>query len=76
MRADVGKQAAYEARQRDGVALYPVPPLGRARLTRWRVWDGSLRAPRLTAQPVKLWIPWQKKSLSPIALRSGPRATK
>ena len=37
---------------------------------------GQWKAVLIRTHPVKLWIPWQRKSLSPIALRSGPRATK
>ena len=35
---------------------------------------GSERAVLIRRHPVKPWIPWQKKRLAPIALRSSPRA--
>src|SRR6516164_335044 len=34
----------------------------------------SGRAVLIRTLPVKLWIPWQRKRLTPIVLRSSPRA--
>src|SRR5262249_45758719 len=41
-----------------------------------RHWLVSGRAVLIQIHPLKLWTTWQRKRQAPIALRSGPRATK